>query len=160
MKEDQSSHAYWRATLGLLGRILVIWFLVSFGAGILFADLLNNIQLGGYPLGFWFAQQGSIYIFIALIFYYGKKMGEIDRRFVPPAPETERVVLLHRPRGLGEEQLVGVFGDFVGQTHQQAPALRGGDVLPHRVKTVTRCGHGVVNVARIATLNLVKHLAV
>ena len=81
MKEDQSSHAYWKATLGLLGRILGIWFLVSFGAGILFADLLNNIHLGGYPLGFWFAQQGSIYIFIILIFYYGKKMGEIDRRF-------------------------------------------------------------------------------
>ena len=81
MKEDQSSHAYWKATLGLLGRILALRFLVSFGAGILFADLLNNIQLRGYPLGFWFAQQGSIYIFIALIFYYGKKMGEIDRRF-------------------------------------------------------------------------------
>lgn len=59
----------------------MIWFLVSFGAGILFAGPLNNIHLGGYPLGFWFAQQGSIYIFIILIFYYGKKMGEIDRRF-------------------------------------------------------------------------------
>ena len=81
MKEDLGSHAYWRATLGLLGRILVIWFLVSFGAGILFADMLNNFHLGGYPLGFWFAQQGSIYIFIALIFYYGWKMGQIDRKF-------------------------------------------------------------------------------
>lgn len=81
MKEDTSSQAYWKATLSLLFKILVIWFLVSFGAGILFADLLNNIKLGGYPLGFWFAQQGSIYIFIALIFYYGKKMGQIDRRF-------------------------------------------------------------------------------
>ena len=64
----QSSHAYWKATLGLLTKILIIWFVVSFGAGILFVDLLNNIKLGGYPLGFWFAQQGSIYIFIALIF--------------------------------------------------------------------------------------------
>jgi putative solute:sodium symporter small subunit len=81
MKEDNSSQAYWKATLSLLTRILIIWFLVSFGAGILFADLLNNIKLGGYPLGFWFAQQGSIYIFIALIFYYAKKMGEIDRKF-------------------------------------------------------------------------------
>jgi putative solute:sodium symporter small subunit len=53
----------------------------SFGAGILFADMLNNIKLGGYPLGFWFAHQGSIYIFIALIFYYAKKMGDIDRQF-------------------------------------------------------------------------------
>lgn len=81
MKEDTSSHAYWKATLSLLFKILTVWFLVSFGAGILFADLLNNIHLGGYPLGFWFAQQGSIYIFIALIFYYAKKMGDIDRRF-------------------------------------------------------------------------------
>ncbi len=81
MKEDLSSQAYWKATLALLTKILIIWFLVSFGAGILFADMLNNIKLGGYPLGFWFAQQGSIYIFIALIFYYGKKMGDIDRKF-------------------------------------------------------------------------------
>ncbi|MGP1630193.1 MAG: DUF4212 domain-containing protein [Giesbergeria sp.] len=81
MKEDLGSHAYWKATLSLLFKILVIWFLVSFGAGILFADMLNNIHLGGYPLGFWFAQQGSIYIFIVLIFYYGRKMGQIDRKF-------------------------------------------------------------------------------
>ena len=81
MKEDKSSHAYWKATLSLLTRILIIWFVVSFGAGILFVDLLNNIKLGGYPLGFWFAQQGSIYIFIALIFYYAKKMGDIARQF-------------------------------------------------------------------------------
>ena len=78
---DHDSHGYWKATLGLLTKILVVWFLVSFGAGILFADLLNNFHLGGYPLGFWFAQQGSIYVFIALIFYYAKKMGDIDRRF-------------------------------------------------------------------------------
>ena len=81
MKEDKSSQAYWKATLSLLFKILIIWFLVSFGAGILFADMLNSIHLGGYPLGFWFAQQGSIYIFIELIFYYAKKMGDIDRRF-------------------------------------------------------------------------------
>ncbi|MEO8544434.1 MAG: DUF4212 domain-containing protein [Burkholderiaceae bacterium] len=81
MKDEDSSHAYWKATLSLLTRILIIWFLVSFGAGILFAPLLDNIQLGGYPLGFWFAQQGSIYIFIVLIFYYAKKMNDIDRRF-------------------------------------------------------------------------------
>lgn len=81
MKEDKSSQAYWKATLSLLFKILIIWFLVSFGAGILFADMLNSIHLGGYPLGFWFAQQGSIYIFIVLIFYYAKKMGDIDRQF-------------------------------------------------------------------------------
>lgn len=78
---QHDSHGYWKATLALLIRVLVIWFLVSFGAGILFADWLNAIKIGGYPLGFWFAQQGSIYVFIALIFYYAKKMGDIDRRF-------------------------------------------------------------------------------
>lgn len=81
MKDDNQSQAYWKATLSLLTRILIIWFVVSFGAGILFADLLNNFHLGGYPLGFWFAHQGSIYIFIVLIFYYAKKMNDIDRRF-------------------------------------------------------------------------------
>jgi putative solute:sodium symporter small subunit len=78
---EKSGEAYWKATLSLVTKILVVWFLVSFGAGILFDDWLNNIHLGGYPLGFWFAQQGSIYIFIALIFVYAKKMGDIDRKF-------------------------------------------------------------------------------
>lgn len=81
MSQEHDSHAYWRATLGLLTKVLIIWAIVSYGAGILFADMLDKISLGGYPLGFWFAQQGSIYVFIALIFWYRKKMGEIDRRF-------------------------------------------------------------------------------
>ena len=80
-RNDSQASEYWSATLRLLIGILVIWFVVPFLGGIVFADLLNNIKLGGYPLGFWFAQQGSIYIFIALIFYYAKKMGDIDRRF-------------------------------------------------------------------------------
>jgi putative solute:sodium symporter small subunit len=75
------SKGYWAATLSLLTRILVVWFLVSYGAGILFAPALNSFHLGGYPLGFWFAQQGSIYVFLILIFYYTKKMGQIDREF-------------------------------------------------------------------------------
>ncbi len=79
--ETENGKAYWNATLRLLGKVLAIWFLVSFGAGILFVDVLNTIKLGGYPLGFWFAQQGAIYVFIALIFYYAKKMNEIDREF-------------------------------------------------------------------------------
>lgn len=81
MNSDSNAKAYWSATLGLLAKVLVIWFLVSYGAGILFASLLNGITLGGYPLGFWFAQQGSIYVFIALIFWYARKMSQIDRRF-------------------------------------------------------------------------------
>jgi putative solute:sodium symporter small subunit len=75
------SKGYWAATLSLLTKILVVWFLVSYGAGILFAPALNSFSLGGYPLGFWFAQQGSIYVFLILIVYYTKKMGQIDREF-------------------------------------------------------------------------------
>jgi putative solute:sodium symporter small subunit len=81
MNSQDNANAYWKATLGLLTKVMIIWALVSYGAGILFAPMLNSIQLGGYPLGFWFAQQGSIYIFIALIFYYAKAMGKIDRKF-------------------------------------------------------------------------------
>jgi putative solute:sodium symporter small subunit len=81
MAVDDKGKAYWQAVLGLITKVLVIWFLVSYGAGILFADMLNGIHLGGYPLGFWFAQQGSMYIFVALIFWYAKKMDAIDRKF-------------------------------------------------------------------------------
>ena len=79
--EESNAKAYWSATLRLVTIVLVIWALVSYGAGILFAPALNNFSLGGYPLGFWFAQQGSINTFIALIFWSAKKMGEIDRQF-------------------------------------------------------------------------------
>ena len=75
------SKGYWAATLSLLTKILVVWFLVSYGAGILCAPALNSFHLGGYPLGFWFAQQGSIYVFLILIVYYTKKMGQIDREY-------------------------------------------------------------------------------
>jgi putative solute:sodium symporter small subunit len=81
MSEKYDSQAYWRATLSLLTKILIVWALVSYGAGIIFAGALDSVMLGGYPLGFWFAQQGAIYVFIALIFYYRKKMNEIDRKF-------------------------------------------------------------------------------
>jgi putative solute:sodium symporter small subunit len=75
------AQGYWKATLGLLTKILIVWALVSYGAGIVFAPWLNSIHLGGYPLGFWFGQQGSIYTFIALIFFYAWRMGKIDREY-------------------------------------------------------------------------------
>ena len=81
MADDDKGKAYWKEVLGLITKVLVVWFVVSYGAGILFADLLNGIHLGGYPLGFWFAQQGSMYVFVALIFWYAKKMDAIDRKF-------------------------------------------------------------------------------
>ncbi|EIJ35740.1 DUF4212 domain-containing protein [Thiothrix nivea] len=78
---SKSAQAYWAANVRLLILCLVIWFVVSFGAGILFAGPLNGIHLGGYKLGFWFAQQGSIYVFVALIFFYAWRMGKLDREF-------------------------------------------------------------------------------
>jgi putative solute:sodium symporter small subunit len=81
MSHTHDAEGYWKATLGLVRNILIVWFLVSYGCGILFADALNSIHLGGYPLGFWFAQQGSMYIFVALIFIYAHLMGKIDEKF-------------------------------------------------------------------------------
>ncbi len=73
---------YWQANIRLVLGCLVVWFVVSFGFGILLAEQLNSIRiLGGYPLGFWFAQQGSIYTFVALIFFYAWRMNQLDRKF-------------------------------------------------------------------------------
>ncbi len=74
-----SAAAYWKANLRLLSICLVIWFVVSYGLGIILVEPLNAIHVGGYPLGFWFAQQGSIYTFVALIFFYVWKMEKLDR---------------------------------------------------------------------------------
>ena len=71
--------AYWKANLRLVGGCLAVWFIVSFGFGIILAEPLNSISLGGYKLGFWFAQQGSIYTFLVLIFVYVKKMNKLDK---------------------------------------------------------------------------------
>ena len=73
--------AYWQANIRLLLSLLVVWFLSSFGAGILFADALNSFVVGGFPLGFWFAQQGSIYVFVVLIFIYAMQMKRLEHRF-------------------------------------------------------------------------------
>ena len=73
--------AYWRANLRILAILMSIWFTVSFGCGILFVDQLNQIKLGGFQLGFWMAQQGSIYVFLVLIFVYVRFMNKLDRKF-------------------------------------------------------------------------------
>ena len=72
---------YWRRNLRLMAVLLAIWALVSFGAGIVFADLLNNIVILGFPLGFWFAQQGSIYTFVILIAVYVWRMDKLDEEY-------------------------------------------------------------------------------
>lgn len=72
---------YWKKNLRILLILLSIWFLVSFGFGIILAEPLNQFKIGGYPLGFWFAQQGSIYVFIILIFVYVAKMNKLDKEF-------------------------------------------------------------------------------
>lgn len=77
---DENSHRnYWRKNLRLLVILLPLWFIASFGCGILFADLLNGINIGGFQLGFWFAQQGSIYVFLILIFVYSWFMNRLDK---------------------------------------------------------------------------------
>ncbi|XZG71200.1 DUF4212 domain-containing protein [Chitinibacteraceae bacterium HSL-7] len=80
MSAPESKDAYWKATLRLLAVTLFIWFAVSYGAGILLAGPLDAIKLGGYPLGFWFAQQGSIYVFVVLIFWYARQMNKLDQQ--------------------------------------------------------------------------------
>jgi putative solute:sodium symporter small subunit len=72
---------YWKKNLTYLAALLVVWFLVSFGAGILFVDWLDQFQFFGFKLGFWFAQQGSIYMFVILIFIYVVLMNRLDREY-------------------------------------------------------------------------------
>ena len=76
-----AARAYWRANIRYLLILLSIWFAVSYGAGILLVDQLNTIRLGGFKLGFWFAQQGSIYTFVVLIFVYVYLMNRLDHKF-------------------------------------------------------------------------------
>ncbi len=79
MSEQKSGQAYWKANLKLIGLCLVIWFVVSYLFGIILVDALNQVSVGGYQLGFWFAQQGSIYVFVVLIFFYAWRMNKLDR---------------------------------------------------------------------------------
>jgi putative solute:sodium symporter small subunit len=78
---SDKARAYWRQNLTYLAILLSIWFIVSFGAGILFVDWLDQFRVGGFKVGFWFAQQGSILTFVVLIFVYVRLMNKLDRRF-------------------------------------------------------------------------------
>ena len=81
MSEENNRQEYWKANLRLVAWCLVIWFVVSYLFGIILVDQLNAISLGGYKLGFWFAQQGSMYVFVALIFFYAWRMNKLDKKF-------------------------------------------------------------------------------
>jgi putative solute:sodium symporter small subunit len=83
MTDDQttSNRAYWRANLKWVGILMTVWFIVSYGCGILFVNQLNQIEMGGFKLGFWFAQQGSIYVFVVLIAVYVKVMNGLDKKY-------------------------------------------------------------------------------
>jgi putative solute:sodium symporter small subunit len=80
-EKQQKATAYWKENLKYLIILLSIWFLVSYGAGILFREELNQFRLGGFKLGFWFAQQGSIYVFVILIFVYVRLMNKLDKKY-------------------------------------------------------------------------------
>ena len=79
--DDAQRREYWRRNLRLMGVLLTIWALVSYGAGILFVEPLNNITVMGFPLGFWFAQQGSIIVFVILIAVYVWRMDKLDAEY-------------------------------------------------------------------------------
>ena len=78
MSDEQSGKAYWKANVRIIFWSLIIWALVSFGFGILLRPMLSGIAVGGTDLGFWFAQQGSILVFLALIFFYAWRMNKLD----------------------------------------------------------------------------------
>ncbi|MCB1649275.1 MAG: DUF4212 domain-containing protein [Gammaproteobacteria bacterium] len=78
---DKNAHAYWRANVRIVLTLLLVWFFISFVCGILLADFLDQFRIGGFKLGFWMAQQGSIYGFIVLIYVYIRQMDKLDRKF-------------------------------------------------------------------------------
>eukprot|EP00792_Barthelona_sp_PAP020_P003991 TRINITY_DN1811_c0_g1_i1.p2 TRINITY_DN1811_c0_g1~~TRINITY_DN1811_c0_g1_i1.p2 ORF type:complete len:85 (-),score=12.33 TRINITY_DN1811_c0_g1_i1:319-573(-) len=77
----EKAQAYWKENISTILKLLVVWFIVSFGCGILFINELNQIEISGVKLGFWFAQQGAIYVFVILIFVYVAKMAAIDEKY-------------------------------------------------------------------------------
>ena len=89
MDKQQKATAYWKINLRYLLVLLIIWFVVSYGFGILLKDQLDTIQIGGFKLGFWFAQQGAIYVFVILIFVYVYLMNRLDTKYGYDDSETK-----------------------------------------------------------------------
>jgi len=80
-ENKEQADGYWKENLSIMLKLLAVWFVVSYGCGILFIEQLNAITFMGFKLGFWFAQQGSMYVFVALIFIYVKKMNDLDKKY-------------------------------------------------------------------------------
>ena len=81
MRQKDSFKKYWHQNIKIISILLFFWFIVSFGCGILFAEQLNGINIGGFKLGFWFAQQGSIFSFVIIIFIYLHIMNRLDKKY-------------------------------------------------------------------------------
>jgi putative solute:sodium symporter small subunit len=81
MINQDKRQAYWRANTALIRNLLIVWAFVSLGCSILFVEPLNSFKLGSLPFGFWMAQQGSIYVFVVLIFVYAAQMDKLDRKY-------------------------------------------------------------------------------
>ena len=81
MNQNEKQTEYWKENIRYVLTLLFFWFIVSFGAGIIFKDFLNNFTIGGFKLGFWFAQQGSIFLFVVIIFIYVHLMNKLDKKY-------------------------------------------------------------------------------
>ena len=99
---DNSAQAYWKSNIRIVLSLLVIWFLISFGCGILFVDALDNIRFGGFKLGFWIAQQGAIFVFVILVFVYIYLMDKLDDKYNLEKAEKDKLT----PQTIAREDVI------------------------------------------------------
>lgn len=85
---DKNAQSYWRANIRLVTKLMCVWFFISFGCGILFVDFLDTFRIGGFKLGFWIAQQGAIFVFVALIYVYIYAMDKLDEQYNDDSTEN------------------------------------------------------------------------
>ena len=86
---DANANSYWKSNIKLVLSLMAVWFFISFGCGILLVDVLDNFRFGGFKLGFWIAQQGSIFVFVALIYIYIHQMDKLDKKYNTSSSATE-----------------------------------------------------------------------